>query len=225
MKKRGIIVFDVSGTIHKIGLANILYQKDTLLEVLVQRIDDNHDEPIFINRDAGLFRWIAYFYQCNNLVEPDDIPYEIWEDELKYFGLLEVINNQHKKAKSISSALKHRKERLEQQKQQHLRYIEEFVIWMIEENKDSSILPILSDDFIPNFEVYPEDHIVWKISNMGINAIANFKEFSTNRNEFTVNSHIYTLYNKTKFETSPGNTMGEYKKKGDYSYLYITIKF
>lgn len=82
--------FNVSGTPFETSASTLAKHPDSMLAMLARRNEE------FVDRDAGCFRWILYFYQSDILVDHTTVgvPEEVWATELDYFGIYGLIAEQ-----------------------------------------------------------------------------------------------------------------------------------
>jgi hypothetical protein len=124
------VKFNVGGKIYFTSLATIELMKiftggTDLLNMLVK---NNKNGEIFIDRDHKLFRWILNAYRTSVLVDykTANVPQEVWEMELDFYGIKEVFLKKEQKQKEERKAKESRKQEEERRKaeEEHIRNIE-----------------------------------------------------------------------------------------------------
>ena len=84
-----IITLNVGGTMYQTTLSTIETQQqdNTLLNIVNHELKKSEDEPIFIDRDGILFRWILHFLRTGEIVDSltTGVPNMIWHNELAYY--------------------------------------------------------------------------------------------------------------------------------------------
>ena len=84
----GRVVFNVSGKLYETTRATLEKFPDSMLMALLRNVDTTSSDPIFIDRDAKLFRWIL---ECHRRVivtcKDVGVSSRLWDEELDYFGI------------------------------------------------------------------------------------------------------------------------------------------
>ncbi len=83
------VAINVGGKLYHTGKETLELYPDTLIGMLYrQRAPDNTD-PIFVDRDHKLFRWILYWHRTGILLDHNaaNVPLEVWNDELSFYGI------------------------------------------------------------------------------------------------------------------------------------------
>lgn len=95
---QNVVTFDASGKIFKASKTVFDKHPDSVLSMLVKRHleSDLKDQPLFLNKDRQVFRWILNFYLTDTLVDHDTVgvPLEIWDAEVDYFGLFQCFETE-----------------------------------------------------------------------------------------------------------------------------------
>lgn len=96
MSKENVIRFNVGGTPYEVALATLMKSPETMLAKLAstrwrERSGNDADEPIFIDRDGEIFKYILAWYRNNVILIPRTIPVGAVENEVKYFSLPDTV--------------------------------------------------------------------------------------------------------------------------------------
>jgi hypothetical protein len=96
MSKEDIIRFNVGGTPYEVALATLQKSPETMLAKLAskkwrERSGNDADEPIFIDRDGEIFKYILAWYRNNVIIIPRTIPVGAVENEVKFFSLPDTV--------------------------------------------------------------------------------------------------------------------------------------
>ena len=81
------IMFNVGGKIYQTTRTTIDVWPMTLLGMLLRQHPDKKE--LFIDRDGEMFRWVLMWYRMGMLVDCTavDVPEEVWDAELAYYGI------------------------------------------------------------------------------------------------------------------------------------------
>jgi hypothetical protein len=100
MPKKEIIHFDVGGTLYKVALTTLMKFPDTMLAALAsekwrQHSADENRDPIFIDRDGELFKYVLAWYRNNAILIPRTVTIGAVENEVKFFSLPDTVVVEH----------------------------------------------------------------------------------------------------------------------------------
>lgn len=82
-----IVTFNVGGKCYETTASTLNKYENTTISMLLKHNENNR--VIFIDRDSEMFRWILYWYRTGIIVDHTtvQVPQEVWEHELEYYGI------------------------------------------------------------------------------------------------------------------------------------------
>lgn len=98
---KSLVRLNVGGTLYTVASDTLMKFPDSVLSKLVCERRSivpakNVDEPIFIERDGGRFKYVLDGYRDGRVVLPRDVAIGAVENDMRYFGLSRVLVRQEK---------------------------------------------------------------------------------------------------------------------------------
>lgn len=82
------ITLNVGGRRFKTFRSTLTKHPNTMLgRMFADNQQMKHEKVPFFDRSSDLFESILSFYRSGLLIKPDNVPHEIWKDELDFWGL------------------------------------------------------------------------------------------------------------------------------------------
>lgn len=135
-----IIHFNIGGVHHDVAEATIMSRPDTTLAMLVR--NHNSDEPLFIDLDGNLFRYILYYYRHGYLPTHEEvgISVDMWNTYIDWFALTSTeeepeneeqpVDDRPEKIRKLQAAVDAQLTAIDTQKEKRQEVFAEILEWM-----------------------------------------------------------------------------------------------